>query len=102
MTCEPLLMRPQFGAFGTAPQSLSANFVCGASIGQGLEERLGLRKPLLAARGTRRIGKADMLRNDACPRITVNPQTFEVSVDGQVIGCPPATTVPLNRLYMMR
>jgi urease subunit alpha len=102
MTCEPLLMRPQFGAFGTAPQSLSANFVCGASIGQGLEERMGLRKPLLAARGTRRIGKADMLRNDACPRITVNPQTFEVSVDGQVIGCPPATTVPLNRLYMMR
>ena len=102
MTCEPLIMRPQWGAFGRAKQSLSANFVCGAAIGKGLEDRLDIRKPLLAARGTRRLSKADMLRNDACPNISVNPQNFEVSVDGKVIGCPPATTVPLNRLYMLR
>jgi len=95
-------MRPQWGAFGRAKQSLSANFVCGAAIGKGLEDRLDIRKPLLAARGTRRLSKADMLRNDACPNISVNPQNFEVSVDGKVIGCPPATTVPLNRLYMLR
>jgi len=102
MTCEPLVMRPQWGAFGRAPPSLAANFVCAASLGQGLEARLELRKPLLAARGTRRLSKADMVRNDACPRITVNPQNFEVSVDGRVIGCPPATEVPLSRRYMMR
>ncbi|MGH6645529.1 urease subunit alpha [Aquabacterium sp.] len=102
MTCEPLIMRPQWGAFGRAKQSLSANFVCGAAIGKGLEDRLDIRKPLLAARGTRTLSKASMLRNDACPNITVNPQNFEVSVDGKVIGCPPATTVPLNRLYMLR
>ncbi len=102
MTCEPLLMRPQWGAFGRAKQDLSVNFVCGASIGRGLEDRLDLRKPLVAARGTRTLSKADMLRNDTCPRITVDPQTFEVSVDGAVIGCPPATRVPLNRLYMFR
>lgn len=102
MTCEPILMRPQWGAFGRAKQALSANFVCGASIGKDLEGRLDLKKPLLASRGTRKLSKADMLRNDACPRITVNPQNFEVSVDGKVIGCAPATQVALNRLYMMR
>jgi urease subunit alpha len=102
MTCEPIAMRPQWGAFGRAGAALSANFVCGASIGQGLEERLGLRKPLLAARGTRALSKSRMLRNDACPAITVNPQTFEVFIDGKVIDCPPVSTVPLNRLYMLR
>ncbi len=102
MTCEPLLMRPQWGAFGAAPQPLSMNFVAGASIGQGLEQRLGLRKPLAACRGTRALTKAAMVRNDACPRVSVDPQNFEVSVDGRVIGCPPVSRVPLNRLYMMR
>ncbi|MEO8297130.1 MAG: urease subunit alpha [Burkholderiales bacterium] len=102
MTCEPIKMRPQWGAFGRAPQSLSANFVCGAALGKGLEERLDLKKPLLAASGTRKLSKASMVRNAACPNITVNPQNFEVSVDGRVIGCAPASQVPLNRLYMMR
>ncbi|MFT3801450.1 MAG: urease subunit alpha [Burkholderiaceae bacterium] len=102
MTCEPLLMRPQWGAFGAAPQPLSLNFVAGAAIGRGLEHRLGLRKPLAACRGTRRLSKADMVRNDACPRVSVDPRNFEVSVDGRVIGCPPVSQVPLNRLYMMR
>ena len=102
MTCEPIAMRPQWGAFGRAATALSANFVCGASIGQGLEERLGLRKPLLAARGTRGLSKSQMLRNNACPAITVNPQTFEVFIDGKVIDCPPVSTVPLNRLFMLR
>ncbi|TAL15416.1 MAG: urease subunit alpha [Aquabacterium sp.] len=102
MTCEPLVMRPQWGAFGRAPQGLSANFVCAASMGQGLEERLDIRKALLPAQGTRTLKKADMLRNDACPDIRVNPQTFEVSVGGQVLTCPPVDRVPLNRLYMLR
>lgn len=102
MTCEPLIMRPQWGAFGRAPQGLSANFVCAASMGQGLEERLDIRKALLPAQGTRTLKKADMLRNDACPDIRVNPQTFEVSVGGQVLTCPPVDRVPLNRLYMLR
>lgn len=102
MTCEPLVMRPQWGAFGRAPQGLSVNFVCAASMGQGLEERLDIRKALLPAQGTRTLKKADMLRNDACPDIRVNPQTFEVSVGGQVLTCPPVDRVPLNRLYMLR
>jgi urease subunit alpha len=102
MTCEPLIMRPQWGAFGRAPQGLSANFVCAASLDGDLAGRLDLRKPLLAARGTRTLRKSDMVRNAACPNISVNPQTFEVSVDGRVIGCEPADRVPLNRLYMMR
>lgn len=102
MTCEPLIMRPQWGAFGRAPQALSANFVCAASLGRDLEGRLDLRKALLPVHGTRTLTKADMVRNGTLPNITVNPQTFEVSVDNHVIGCAPATHVPLNRLYMMR
>jgi len=102
MTCEPLIMRPQWGAFGRAPQGLSANFVCAASLDSDLHGRLDIRKALLPCKGTRTLQKADMVRNAACPNITVNPQTFEVSVDGRVISCPPVDRVPLNRLYMMR
>lgn len=102
MTCEPLIMRPQWGAFGRAPQGLSANFVCAASLDSDLHGRLDIRKALLPCKGTRTLQKSDMVRNAACPNITVNPQTFEVSVDGRVISCPPVDRVPLNRLYMLR
>jgi urease subunit alpha len=102
MTCEPLIMRPQWGAFGRAPQGLSANFVCAASLDSDLNGRLDIRKALLPCKGTRTLQKSDMVRNAACPNITVNPQTFEVSVDGRVISCPPVDRVPLNRLYMLR
>ena len=63
---------------------------------------LGLAKRLEPVKNCRKVTKADMVRNGTLPNITVNPQTFEVSVDNHVIGCAPATHVPLNRLYMMR
>ena len=64
--------------------------------------RLGLAKMLMPARGTRRLTKRHMLHNDACPTITVDPQTFDVMIDGNVITCEPAQVVPLAQRYMLR
>lgn len=102
MTCEPLIMRPQWGAFGRAKQALSACFVHPLAIAADLAGSLGLSKRLLPASGTRRLTKADMLRNDACPDIRVDPQTFDVFVDGELATCAPASEVPLARRYMLR
>jgi len=102
MTCEPILLRPQWGAFGAAKQPLSACFVNPAAIAADLAGTLGLTKPLLPSRETRRLNKSHMLHNDACPNITVNAQTFDVMIDGRVIGCEPAKVVPLAQRYMLR
>src|SRR5688572_28701026 len=102
MTCEPLIMRPQWGAFGGAKHGLSACFVNPRAIAGDLAGRLGLSKPLLPARGTRALGKRDMLHNDACPKVTVDPQTFNVYVDGQLATCEPASVLPLAQRYMLR
>jgi urease subunit alpha len=102
MTCEPLAMRPQWGAFGRAKQGLAANFVTQAAVDYGVQGRLGLAKVCLPARGTRKLNKSHMLHNSACPNITVNAQTFDVMIDGKVITCEPAKVVPLGQRYMLR
>jgi urease subunit alpha len=102
MTCEPLQMRPQWGAFGVAKQALSACFVHPLAIENGLAGRLGLRKALLPARGTRKLNKQHMLYNTACPQIRVDPQTFDVYVDGELATCEPASVLPLAQKYMLR
>jgi urease subunit alpha len=102
MTCEPLVMRPQWGAFGRAKQSLSACFVNELALQSDLSNRLDLKKQLLPARGTRKLTKRHMLHNDACPNISVDPQTFVVSVDGEPITCEPARVVPLAQRYLLR
>lgn len=102
MTCEPLAMRPQWGAFGEAKKALSVNFVNQMAIDAGIQAKLGMTKRLLPSKGTRKLNKAHMLHNDACPNITVNPQTFDVMIDGRVITCEPATVVPLAQRYMFR
>jgi urease subunit alpha len=102
MTCEPLLMRPQWGAFGEAKKALSVNFVNHLAVDADTQGRLGLTKNLLPAIGTRKLTKADMLHNSACPNITVNPQTFDVMIGGKVITCDPAEVVPLAQRYMFR
>lgn len=101
-TCEPLAMRPQWGAFGEAKQALSVNFVNKLALDSGVQQRLGLRKPMLACEGTRTLRKSDMLHNDACPAITVNAQTFEVFADGDLLTCEPASELPLTQRYMLR
>ena len=102
MTCEPMRLRPQWGAYGLAAPALSANFVHPLAIEGDLRGSLGLRKTLLPARGTRALSKADMLWNDACPNIRVDPQTFDVFVDGELATCEPAKVLPLAQRYMLR
>ena len=102
MTCEPVMLRPQWGAYGRAPQALSVSFVSQAAMDRDVPGRLGLGKEVLAAKGTRRLTKADMVHNDACPQVRVNPETFEVFVDGALATCEPARTLPLARRYLLR
>jgi urease subunit alpha len=102
MTCEPLMMRPQWGAFGQARKHLSANFVAQPAVDADVQGGLGLVKQCLPARGTRKLNKAHMLHNSACPNITVNAQTFDVMIDGEVITCAPAKVLPLAQRYMLR
>ncbi|MEM9047155.1 MAG: urease subunit alpha [Pseudomonadota bacterium] len=102
MTCEPLALRPQWGAFGRAAPALSACFVNPAAIERDLAGRLDLKKALLTASGTRDLRKGDMHLNDACPEITVDAATFEVFVDGALANCDPAQELPLAQRYMLR
>lgn len=102
MTCEPLIMRPQWGAFGRAAPTLGACFVNPRAIEGGLAQELDIRKPLLPAVGCRELRKADMLYNDALPDIRVDPATFDVFVDGVLATCEPATVLPLTQRYMLR
>ena len=102
MTCEPVRMRPQWGAFGSAPKALSASFVNQLAIDGDLAGKLDLTKRLLPAGGVRKLNKQHMLHNDACPEITVDPQTFDVMVDGRLATCEPATVLPLAQRYLLR
>jgi len=102
MTCEPLAMRPQWGAFGEAKKHLSFNFVSQLSVDRDVRGRLGLVKQCLSAKGTRKLTKRHMLHNDACPNITVNPSSFDVMIDGRIITCDPVSRVPLGQRYMLR
>jgi urease subunit alpha len=67
-----------------------------------VQQKLGVEKPLVAIKPLRALGKKDMLRNDAMPKIEVDPQSFEVRADGKLLMCEPARKVPLNRRYMLR
>lgn len=101
-TCEPLVMRPQWGAFGEASKALSVNFVNRLAVEADTASKLGLKKALLPAFGTRTLRKSDMLHNDACPDIRVDPQTFDVYADGERLFCDPVSEVPLAQRYMLR
>ena len=102
MTCEPLAMRPQWGAFGNAKQHLSVNFVNQSAVDDNVGEKLQLQKYNLPAQGTRKLNKGHMLHNSSCPKITVNPETFDVYVDGEIATCEPAKKLPLAQRYMLR
>ncbi|NJK61849.1 MAG: urease subunit alpha [Synechococcaceae cyanobacterium SM2_3_1] len=102
MTCEPILYRPQWSSYGSAAAVTSACFVTQAALDQGLSDQLGLRKHFLPVRKTRNLSKKDMLHNSACPAIEVDPDTFQVRVDGDLATCDPVQEVPLGRLYMFR
>ena len=99
---DPLLARAQWGAKGKAPARLGATFVHPLAIEAGLAERLSLDKPMWPLAGTRTLRKQDMMHNDVCPQIEVNPQTFDVYVDGELAVCEPLGRVTLGQKYLLR
>jgi urease subunit alpha len=100
-TPQPVHFRPMFGALGGARHATSLTFVSRAALEAGVGERLGLRKRLEAVRGTRAVRKQDMVLNDALPHMEVDPQTYEVRADGQLLTCEPATVLPLAQRYFL-
>jgi urease subunit alpha len=100
-TPQPVLPRPMFGAYGVTPAATSVHFVAQAAIDDGLGDRLDIRRRLVPVRNTRSLGKADLPQNDALPRIEVDPDTFAVHVDGELIEAQPATELPLAQRYSL-
>ena len=100
-TPQPVHYRPMFGALGGAMESTSFSFVSGTALKNGLGDALGLRKVLLPVSNTRGIQKADMVHNGYCPKIDVDPETYEVRADGELLECEPATELPLAQRYFL-
>ena len=100
-TPQPVHYRPMFGALGGALESTSFSFVSGTALRNGLGDALGLRKVLLPVSNTRGIQKADMVHNGYCPKIDVDPETYEVRADGELLECEPATELPLAQRYFL-
>ena len=99
-TPQPVHYRPMFGAFGGA-LATSVTFVSKAALTNPAVRKLGLRKPLVAVANTRAIGKRDMKLNDAMPRIDVDPETYAVRADGELLTCEPAIELPLAQRYFL-
>jgi urease subunit alpha len=100
-TPEPVMYRPMFGSFGAATAPTSITFVSEAARNSGVPRQLGLKKRIATVRNCRRIGKKDMIHNSATPNIEVDPETYEVRVDGTVITCEPARVLPLAQRYFL-
>ncbi|WP_405844264.1 urease subunit alpha [Streptomyces platensis] len=100
-TPQPVLPRPMFGATGRAPGSNSVNFVAPQALADGLPERLPLGKAFEAIRSTRGVTKADMRNNDALPRVQVDPDTFTVTIDDEVVEPRPAAELPMAQRYFL-
>ena len=97
-TPQPVHYRPMFGAF--AKQS-SVSFVSGAALKNKALDKLNLHKPLVAVRNTRDLKKRDMVHNDYRPKISVDPETYEVRADGELLVCEPATVLPMAQRYFL-
>ncbi len=100
-TPQPIHYRPMVGAYGRAGLLSSVTFVSRAGLEAGIAQEYGLTRPLLAVSGTRHIGKKDMKLNTALPRIEVDPETYEVRADGELLVCEPATVLPLAQRYFL-
>ncbi len=101
-TPQPVHYRPMFGAFGRAMTASGVTFVSQAAQEQGLKQILGVEKDMLAVANTRSgINKKSMVLNDAMPSIEVNPETYEVRADGELLTCEPADVLPMAQRYFL-
>ncbi|NDH53220.1 MAG: urease subunit alpha [Betaproteobacteria bacterium] len=100
-TPQPVHYRPMFGAFGGATAKTSISFVSRAALDAGVGERYGLGKRLVAVQGIRGLRKADMVHNHYTPRMEIDAQTYAVRADGLLLGCEPATVLPMAQRYFL-
>ncbi|KAM3110003.1 urease subunit alpha [Phormidesmis sp. 146-33] len=100
-TPQPVHMRPMFGSFGGAIAATSLTFLSQAAIKKGVPEKLGLQKQAVAVSGIRKLTKRDMKLNDALPHMEVDPETYEVRADGELLTCEPATVLPMAQRYFL-
>ncbi|MFG6567513.1 urease subunit alpha [Sulfitobacter sp. 1A13679] len=100
-TPQPVYSRPMFGAYGRAVENSAVVFVSEAAEAAGVGGSLGLAKQTLAVRNTREIGKRDLKLNDALPEVEVNPETYEVRADGELLTCEPASVLPMAQRYFL-
>jgi len=100
-TPQPVHYRPMFGSLGGALHRSSLTFVSGAALAADVGARYGLAKPLVAVRGVRTLSKRDLLWNDALPVMSIDPETYEVRADGQLLVCEPATVLPMAQRYFL-
>jgi urease subunit alpha len=101
-TPQPMHYRPMFGAFGKLRTNSSVTFVSRAAYEDGLQGKLGVAKGMLPVENTRGgIGKASMIHNSATPNIEVDPETYEVRADGELLTCEPATVLPMAQRYFL-
>jgi urease subunit alpha len=100
-TPQPMIYRPMFGAFGRALTSTSLTFVSQAGFDAGVARRLSLQKSVVPVRRCRSIGKKDMVHNNALPRMEVDPETYEVRADGELMTCAPASVLPMAQRYFL-
>ncbi len=99
-TPQPVYSRPMFGAFGRALKT-SLTFVSQAALDAGIGNTLGLGKSLVAVRNTRAVRKKDMVHNDLCPKMEVDPETYSVRADGELLVCEPAAVLPMAQRYFL-
>jgi urease subunit alpha len=100
-TPQPMLPRPMFGAYGVVPAQTSLAFVAPAAIDALLGDRIGVKRALVPVANTRAVGKADLPLNDATPHIQVEPDTFTVRIDGEVVEPEPVTELPMAQRYFL-
>ncbi len=100
-TPQPVYSRPMFSSFGKSLEKSTATFVSKVSLEKNSFKNSGINKSLLPVKNIRKISKKNMILNDYCPNIEVNPETYEVFADGELITCEPAKTLPLAQRYFM-
>ncbi|WP_420862664.1 urease subunit alpha [Algirhabdus cladophorae] len=100
-TPQPVYSRPMFGAYGRSVENSAVCFVSEAAEAEGIGASLGLAKQTIAVQNTRGIGKKDLKLNDALPQVEVNPETYEVRADGELLTCEPASELPMAQRYFL-
>jgi urease subunit alpha len=90
-----------FAALGGARHATAVTFLSRAALEAGVPDRLRLAKRTVVVKGTRKVGKKDLIHNDAMPRMEVDPQTYEVRADGELLTCEPARVLPMAQRYFL-